>query len=58
MVLVGLSWLVEWLLLDVFNMDSSLAQEVKSVLITAIIFIVIGLLFDYRANYPWIKRQQ
>lgn len=45
--LVGLAFLVDWLLVDVFNMDS-----VKSLLATALIFIVLGLLVD---GYPLYK---
>lgn len=43
MLLVGLSWLVEWLQLQVFSVEL-----VKSILVTAIIFIVLGLLLGER----------
>ncbi len=42
MVLVGLSWLTFWLLLDVFTVEIT-----KAALVTAIIFIILGLLLDY-----------
>jgi len=42
MVLVGLSWLTFWMLIDVFDVEL-----VKSALVTAIIFIILGLLLDY-----------
>jgi len=48
MVLIGLSWLVSWLLVDVFNVEL-----VKTILTTAIIFIVLGLILGER---PWERR--
>lgn len=48
MVLVGLSWLVFWLLVDVFSIEA-----LKAALATAIIFIVLGLIWGER---PWIRR--
>ena len=48
MVLVGLAFLVDWLQVQVFNVDI-----VKSLLITAIIFILIGLLLGER---PFVDR--
>lgn len=48
MVLVGLSWLVYWLLVSVFDVEA-----IKAVLSVAIIFIVLGLILGER---PWEKR--
>lgn len=47
MVYVGLSWLVAWLLYVVFGVSL-----VHSMLATAIIFIVVGLVIGER---PWTK---
>lgn len=46
MLIIGLSWLVFWLLQDVFNIE-----EVKSALVTAIIFIVLGLITEGVPNW-------
>lgn len=51
MVLVGLSWLLFWLLVDVFNIES-----LKAALVTAIVFILIGLLYDYSGDLR-LRRQ-
>lgn len=48
MVLVGLSWLVAWLCYAVFNVSL-----VHTLLITAIVFIVLGLLVGER---PWNRQ--
>lgn len=48
MVLVGLSWLVAWLLVQVFNVEL-----VKAILTTGIIFLIVGLLYDYK---PWVRK--
>lgn len=47
MVLVGLAFLVDWLLQQVFALT-----ELKAVLVTAIVFIVLGLLLGER---PFVK---
>lgn len=46
MLIIGLSWLVFWLLQDVFSVE-----EIKSVLVTAIIFIVLGLITEGVPNW-------
>lgn len=48
MVLVGLSWLVCWLLVQVFSVEI-----VKAILTTGIIFLIVGLLYDHT---PWIRK--
>lgn len=48
MVLIGLSWLVTWLQVQVFGVDL-----VKALLITALIFIIVGVLVGER---PWERR--
>jgi hypothetical protein len=45
MLLVGLSWLTFWLLIDVFTVEIT-----KAALVTAIIFLVLGLLLDDGPN--------
>lgn len=45
MVVVGLSWLVAWLLYVVFNVSL-----VHSMLATAVVFVVLGLVIGER---PW-----
>lgn len=47
MVLVGLAFLVDWLCLEVFNLT-----DVKSALITALLFIIVGFLVGER---PWVR---
>lgn len=42
MILVGLSWLTFWLLVQVFETEIT-----KSALITAIIYLVLGVLLEY-----------
>lgn len=39
MLIVGLSWLVFWLLIDVFNVET-----LKAALATGLVFVVLGLL--------------
>lgn len=46
MLVIGLSWLVFWLLQDVFNVE-----EVKSALVTAIIFIILSLITEGVPNW-------
>ena len=46
MLLVGLSWLTFWLLIDVFTVEIT-----KSALVTAIIFLVLGVLFEYGGDF-------
>ncbi len=41
MVLVGISWLFYWLLVDTFDVES-----LKAALITGIVFVVVGLVLD------------
>lgn len=48
MVLIGLSWLVTWLLAEVFAVEL-----LHAILATAIIFIALGLIGGER---PWEKR--
>lgn len=50
MFLIGVAFLVDWLLQDVFNVD-----QLKAVLVTAIIFIVLGVLTD-GVNFPSFKK--
>lgn len=50
MLLVGLSWLVFWLLVDVFNVDS-----LKAALANAIIFIILALVAEGVPNLNWKK---
>lgn len=45
MLLVGLSWLTFWLLIDVFSVELT-----KAALATAIIYLVLGLLLDYSGD--------
>lgn len=47
MVIVGISWLVDWLLVDVFDVE-----PLKAILSVAIIFIAVGLVLGER---PWNK---
>lgn len=44
MVLIGLSWLVCWLLVQVFTLEL-----LKAILITGLLFFIIGLVFEH----PW-----
>lgn len=39
MVVIGLSWLVFWLLIDVFNVET-----LKAALATGLMFVILGLL--------------
>lgn len=53
MLLIGLAFLVDWLLVQVFALDS-----LKAVLVTAIIFILLGVLVegpDYYGRRPRVK---
>lgn len=52
MVLIGLSWLVAWLL-DVLFFGSTVAGVVKSMLCTAILFIIVGFVVGEK---PWERR--
>ena len=47
MYLIGLSWIVTWLLIDVFNVET-----LKAFLVTGLIFLVLGLIIDK----PWVAR--
>lgn len=49
MVIVGLSWLVTWLLVEVFSVET-----LHAILATAIIFIALGLLLGER---PFINKR-
>lgn len=49
MLLIGVSWLLFWLLITVF-----LIEVVKAALVTAIVFIVLGLLLE---GWPELKRR-
>lgn len=52
MLLIGLSFLIDWLLQQVFTLTN-----IKAILVTAIIFIVLGFLSgDVPGNFPW-RRQ-
>ena len=46
MVLIGLSWLIYFLLVEVFSLDT-----IKAALVTAIIFILLGFIVGER---PWV----
>lgn len=46
-ILVGLSWLLYWGLVDVFKVD-----PLKSALVTAVVFVAIGLLVER----PWVRK--
>lgn len=46
MLVIGVSWVVFWLLQDVFNVE-----EVKSALVTALIFVIVGLLTEGFPNW-------
>jgi hypothetical protein len=53
MLYIGLAFLLDWLLMQVFTVDA-----VKSVLVTAIVFILLGLLTgvgNFPGNFPWKK---
>jgi hypothetical protein len=55
MLYIGLAFLLDWLLIQVFTLD-----VVKSVLVTAIVFILLGLLTEVGnlpGNFPWKKTQ-
>lgn len=45
MLLIGISWLVYWLLVGVFTVEA-----IKAALVTGIIFVILGLLIGDR---PW-----
>lgn len=45
MVTIGISWVLYWALVDVFNIES-----LKAALATGIIFVLVGLLLGER---PW-----
>lgn len=42
MIFIGLSWLMFWLLVDVFDVEL-----IKSALVTAIVFLILGLVFEF-----------
>lgn len=46
--LVGVAFLFDWALIDVFGINS-----LKATLVTGIVFIIIGLFVDYR---PWVRK--
>lgn len=48
MILVGISWLLYWALIDVFRVDS-----LKAALVTGIVFVVVALLLEHN---PWPRR--
>lgn len=48
MVVVGCSWVLYWLLVDTFNLDS-----LKAALVTGVVFIIAGLLVE---GLPTFKR--
>lgn len=48
MVLIGMSWLIYWLLVDVFILEA-----LKAALVVAIVFILAGLILGER---PWERR--
>lgn len=51
MLIVGVSWLVFWLLLSVFTVEI-----VKAALVTAIIFVLLGVLVEGSGKrWPWDK---
>jgi hypothetical protein len=52
MLFIGLAFLVDWILQQVFTV-----VEIKAVLVTAIIFIVLGLLVGDGPSFkaPWSK---
>lgn len=50
MFLIGVSWLVFWLLVDTFDVES-----LKAALATGLIFLVLGIFLDYRSGY-WTNR--
>lgn len=47
-ILIGVSWLFYWALIDIFNIN-----DLKAALVTAVVFIIVGLLYDYR---PWVRK--
>lgn len=48
MILIGLSWLIFWLLVEVFTV-----AVIKAALVTALVFIILGLLNGER---PWERK--
>lgn len=57
MIITGLAFLVTWLQLAVFyTQPTTIADVVKAILVTAIIFLVLGLLVEGRPFYDkWHK---
>lgn len=50
---VGVAFLVDWLLIQVFSQTVD-----KAALITAIVFLILGLLYEIpNGNWPWKKTQ-
>lgn len=45
---VGLSWMVYWLLVNIFNV-----VEIKAALTTGLLFLVFGLLLEYHRHLPF-----
>lgn len=41
MLIVGISWLVYWLMIDVFSVET-----IKAALVTGIVFVLLGLLVE------------
>ena len=50
MLIVGISWLVFWLLIDVFNVD-----VLKAALINGLIFTLLALLIEGRTYWPKLR---
>lgn len=46
--LVGVAFLFDWALVDIFNINA-----LKATLVTGVVFIIIGLCVDYR---PWVRK--
>lgn len=46
MLIVGLSWLVYWLMVDVFSVEA-----IKAALVTGLVFIILGLLVEGVPNW-------
>lgn len=46
MLIVGLSWLVYWLMVDVFSVET-----IKAALVTGLVFIILGLLVEGVPNW-------
>ena len=57
MILTGLAFLITWLQLAVFDTQPpTVADVVKAILVTSIIFLILGLLVEVRPYYDkWHK---